>query len=89
MTAVNPREIALREQLLFSFQPVLHVVTGLRALIHIIEVSPSRHLVRRWNKINGGLVQGVGHCGARSVFELAAFRMRMSVVFHKKRNGFQ
>ena len=56
MTAVNPREIALREQLLFSFQPVLHVVTGLRALIHIIEVSPSGHLVRRWNKINGGLV---------------------------------
>ena len=30
MTAVDPGEIALCQQLLFSFQPVLYVVTGLR-----------------------------------------------------------
>ena len=87
MTAVNPREIALREQLLLSFQPVLHVVTGLRALVHIIEVSPSSHLVRRWNKISRGLVLGVSLCEPCAYFEFSNLLMRMSIVFHKKRMG--
>ena len=46
MTAVDPGEIALCEQLLLGLKPVLHVVTGLRALVHVIEVSPSGHFVR-------------------------------------------
>jgi len=87
MTAVDPGEIALREQLLLSFQPVLHVVTGLRALVHIIEVSPSSHLVRRWNKISRGLVLGVSLCEPCAYFEFSNLLMRMSIVFHKKRMG--
>lgn len=89
MTAVDPGEIARCEQLLLSFQPVLDVVTWLRALVHIIEVSPSGHLVRRWNEINWRLVWVINHWEPYSIFEFAALLMRMPVVFHKKRNGFQ
>ena len=46
MKAVNPGKIAFRQQLLLGFQPVLHIVPGLRALVHIIEVGSSGHFVR-------------------------------------------
>ena len=83
MTAVDPGKIAFRQQLLFGLQPVLDIVTGLRSLIHIIEVSPSGHLVWRWDKVIWGLVQVVRRY---SIFEFLALLMRMSVVFHKKRD---
>ena len=46
MEAVNPGEVAFREQLGLGLQPVLHIVPGLRALVHITEVRPSGHFVR-------------------------------------------
>ena len=46
MKAVDTGKIALREQLLFCFQPMLHIAPWLRALILIIQICPPGYLVR-------------------------------------------
>jgi len=46
MKTVNPGEFAFREQLRLGLQPVLHIVSGPRTLVHITEVGPSGHFVR-------------------------------------------
>ena len=43
---VDACEIAFRNQIGLGFQPMLHLVTGLRTLIFIGKVSFSGHLVR-------------------------------------------
>jgi hypothetical protein len=45
MKTVNPGEVPFREQMRLSLQPVLHIVSGQRTLIHITEVGPSGHFV--------------------------------------------
>ena len=46
MITVNPSEVAFRDQLRFGRRPVLHIVSGLGLLVHVIEVCPSGHFVR-------------------------------------------
>jgi len=46
MKAVNPGEVAFRQQLRLGIQPVLHITPGLRALVDIKEVRPSGYFVR-------------------------------------------
>ena len=46
MKTVNPGEIPFREQMRLSLQPMLHIVSGQRTLVHIAEVGPPGHLVR-------------------------------------------
>jgi len=46
MKTVDPRKIAFRDQICLGLQPMLHLVTRLRTLILIGEVSFSRHFVR-------------------------------------------
>ena len=45
MKAVNPSEVPFGEQMCLSLQPVLHVVSGQRTLVHITEVGPPGHFV--------------------------------------------
>ncbi len=56
MKTVNPGEVAFREQFRLGLQPVLHIMPGQRTLVHITEVCPSGHFVRRRRKINSVLV---------------------------------
>ena len=56
METVNPGEIPFREQIGLGLQPVLHIVSGQRTLVHITEVRPPGDLVRRRHKVNFPLV---------------------------------
>ncbi len=57
MKTVNPGQVAFLEQLRLGLQPVLHLVPGQRTLVHITEVGPTRHFIRRRRKIRSALVQ--------------------------------
>jgi hypothetical protein len=57
MKTVNPSKVAFRDQLRFGRQPVLHIVPGLRPLVHVIEVCPSGHFIRRRHETNCALTQ--------------------------------
>ena len=46
MKTVSPGEVPFREQMRLGLQPVLHIVSGQRTLVHITEVGPPGHLVR-------------------------------------------
>jgi hypothetical protein len=56
MKTVSPREVPFREQMRLRLQPVLHIVSGQRTLVHISEVGSPGHLVRRRHKVNSALV---------------------------------
>ena len=56
MKTVSPGEVPFREQMRLGLQPVLHIVSGKRTLVHITEVCPPGHLVRRRHKVNSALV---------------------------------
>jgi hypothetical protein len=56
MKTVNRGEVPFREQMCLSLQPVLHIVSGQRPLVHITEVGPSSHLVWGGCEINSALV---------------------------------
>ena len=43
---MNASEVALRDQIRFRLQPVLHIVAGQRTLVLIAEVGPAGHFVR-------------------------------------------
>jgi len=45
MKTMSPGEIAFREQLRLSLQPVLHIMPGQRTLVHISEVGSPGHFV--------------------------------------------
>jgi len=45
MKTKNPGEVAFRQQLGLGLQPVLHIMAGLRTLVHITEICPSLHFV--------------------------------------------
>ncbi len=62
MITVNPGEVPFREQIRLSLQPVLHIVSGQRTLVHITQVSSPGDLVRRRHKVNSALV----YLGSRS-----------------------
>jgi hypothetical protein len=55
--AVNPRPVALVNDLRFGIQPMLHIVALSRACVHIGEISLARHLVRAGREINSILVK--------------------------------
>jgi hypothetical protein len=85
MIAVNPGEITLRDKIRLGRQPVLHIVPGLRTLVHIIEICPSGHFVWRRHKLNLTSVRvrgcGWGRCTGRClVLNLGVF-----MVSHKER----
>ena len=61
METMDTREIAFSNQIRLGFQPMLHLVTGLRALIFIGKVSFSGHLIRRGRKINFVLIYPCCH----------------------------
>ena len=46
MKAVNPRLVPLRDQFRFRRQPMLHLMSVARTLIHISEKSFSGHFIR-------------------------------------------
>lgn len=54
--AMNPGKVAVRDQVCLRRQPMLHITSGLRTLVLIIEVCLSGHLIRRWHKVNCFLV---------------------------------
>jgi hypothetical protein len=51
-----PGEVAFSDQFCLGRQPMLHLVSLQRTLVHIAEVCPSGHFVRRRRKINFVLV---------------------------------
>lgn len=56
MEAVDPSEIAFREQFRLRGQPVLHLASGQRTFVHISEVGLSGHSVRCGRIIRCGLL---------------------------------
>src|ERR1700691_29866 len=54
---MDPGAIAFRDQFRLGLEPMLHMASRLRTLVHITEISPSGHFVRRRDKINCALVQ--------------------------------
>ena len=46
MNTVSPGKVPFREQMRLGLQPVLHIVPGLRTLVHITEVGSSGHFIR-------------------------------------------
>jgi hypothetical protein len=48
---MNTGEIAFREQVRLGFQPMLHVSSRQRAIVHVTKVSPSGDFVRGWHEI--------------------------------------
>ncbi len=42
---MNPGKVAFRKQFRFGLQPMLNLVAGLRALVHISEIGLSGHLI--------------------------------------------
>jgi len=56
METVSAREVALLQQLLFGFQPVLDVLPGSRSLVYEGEIGPSGNFVRGGRKIIAALI---------------------------------
>ena len=59
---VSPGEVAFGDQFRLGGQPMLHVLSGRRTLVHIGEVGPSGHFIAGRRKINCALVEFPG-CG--------------------------
>ena len=57
METMDTREITFSNQIRLGFQPMLHLVTGLRTFILISKVSFPGHLIWRGRKIGFILVR--------------------------------
>ena len=54
MAAMSPGPFVFGDQLRLGLQPMLHLTSGLRALVDITEVGSAGHFLRRWHKFSFG-----------------------------------
>src|SRR5580698_3136145 len=82
MKTVNTREIPFRDQFRLRCQPVLHLVSVQRTLVHVSEVGASRHFVR-WRRE----ISFAGISRSWDVGRLLSLVLGIFIVLHKMRAG--